>query len=300
MMLSFMMLPMHTVGLLLRLCGLSWRERQEHLYSVFQAPLNSFKELKLYWWPPPKSATISGMNRKKLLLTALSMALMRANAAAPPITWSADRSFLQTIKRAKGRNGMLLTARLSKEGEMRVRKSLEALPSFYFTPDEDKQLIVDTGASVTATGDMNDFIPNTVEVLEGAHPMDGIGGSLNETHKGRVRYEVITDDQRIHVLEATDFYFPELTCRLFSPQSYFLEKHIEGQKGNSLDVTWSGITLKLGPKTISVPHDYQSRLPILHCFKDAMKKAESLSMVFITDESNQNLTCLQKLLLKWH
>jgi hypothetical protein len=120
MMLSFMMLPMHTVELILRLCGLRWRERQEHFYSVFQFPFNSFKALKLYWWPPPKSATRGGpksatrggMNRKKLLITALSMAMMRANAAAPPMTWSADRRFLQTIKRAKGRNGMLMTARL--------------------------------------------------------------------------------------------------------------------------------------------------------------------------------------------
>jgi hypothetical protein len=210
MMLSFMILPMHTVGFLLRLCGLRWRERQEHLYSKFQFPLNSFKELKLYWWPPHKSATRSGKNRKKRLLTVLSMALMRANAAAPPITWSADRSFLQTIKRAKGRNGMLLTARLSTEGAMRVRKALEALPSCYFTPDEDKQLIVDTGASVKATGDMDDFIPSTVEVLHGPHPMDGIGGSLNATHKGRVRYEVITDDQSIHVLETTAYYCSNL------------------------------------------------------------------------------------------
>jgi hypothetical protein len=147
---------------------------------------------------------------------------------------------------------------------------------------------------------MDDFISITVEVLHGPHPMDGIGGSLNATHKGRVRYEVITDDQSIHVLETTAYYCSNLNCRLFSPQNYFLEKHIEGQRGNSLGVTWSGITLKLGTKTISVPHDHQSRLPILHCFKDAMKTAESLAMVCITDESNQNLTSLQKLLIQWH
>ena len=300
MLLSFVMLSMHTVGMMLKLFGMRWRERQEHFYDLLHVPSDLFMQLKLYWWPPPHIVKRDNMRRKKLLLTALSIALMKGSSAAPPITLGKDRALLQIIKNASTRNGMLMTAKLSPEGVAKVRDALEALPASYFTPDEHKQVIVDTGATVLATGDMTDFIPDSVEALTEPHPMDGIGGSLNATHKGHVRYEVLTDDQSIAVLEATAYYCPGINCRLFSPQEFFLQKHMEGKRGYSLNVTWDGTVLKLGKKTISLSHDYHTRLPILHCFKDAMKTAESLAMTCITDEHNQNLTNLQKLLLQWH
>ena len=43
-----------------------------------------------------------------------------------------------------------------------------------------------------------------------------------------------------------------------------------------------------------------TRLLMLCSFHDTMKTAESLVMTCVTDERNQNLTHLQKNLLKWH
>ena len=55
-----------------------------------------------------------------------------------------------------------MTAKLSPEGAFNVRKSLESLPAHLFTPNDSKQMILDTGASVTATGDKSDFFPETL------------------------------------------------------------------------------------------------------------------------------------------
>jgi hypothetical protein len=128
MLLSFMMLPMHTVGMMLKLCGMKWRERRERYYDLFYIPSRTFSQLKLYWWPPPNVIRRSTMNRKKVLLTALSIAMMKASAAAPPISLlGQDKVLLSMVKKATGSNGLLMTAKLSTEGVERVRDALEAL-----------------------------------------------------------------------------------------------------------------------------------------------------------------------------
>ncbi len=39
---------------------------------------------------------------------------------------------------------------------------------------------------------------------------------------------------------------------------------------------------------------------MLRAYKETLKTAESLAMVCLTDEANQNLSHAQKMLLKWH
>jgi hypothetical protein len=115
MILSFVMLPMHTVAMLLKLLGMSWIDREETFYAILHVPLDCYKALKLYWWPPPEKAKRHRLTRKKLLLMALSIAATRATHAAPEIEFRSQERFKRVIKKYS-RNGMLLTARLSTEG----------------------------------------------------------------------------------------------------------------------------------------------------------------------------------------
>jgi hypothetical protein len=82
---------------------------------------------------------------------------------------------------------------------------LESLPASLYTPDDSKNLIIDTGASCIVTGDKTDFVPETLKPLERPFPMNGISGSLTATHSGQCRYEVLADESSIVVLEATGF-----------------------------------------------------------------------------------------------
>ena len=240
------------------------------------------------------------MTRKKLLLKALAIAAMKASTAAPHIELKSQRRFKRMIWKKSGRQGMLMTAKLSTEGASQVRQALEALPGSLYTPDDSKAIIIETGASCTATGDKNDLIPSTVKPLEKPFPLSGIGGTLYATHTGTCRFEALADDSSIVALEMQAYYTPGLTATLFSPQAYLSEQQEKGITGYTYGMTWSTSVLNLGPKSISIPHDPFMRLPILRCYRDAMKTAETMAAAFVSDETNQNLSNLQKLLLKWH
>ena len=131
--------------------------------------------------------------------------------------------------------------------------------------------------------------------------MDGVGGTLNATHVGELCYEVLVDDGSVATLDGTAYYVPNLPVTLFSPQEYFRQKHEAGLHGYSMMLDWGSTKLNLGPNvTITIPHDDVTHLPKLRCFADAMKTAETMAMQCVTNEYNQNLTHLQKLLLQWH
>ena len=53
-------------------------------------------------------------------------------------------------------------------------------------------------------------------------------------------------------------------------------------------------------KTATFSHNRNTRLPLLHCFKDALASSKTLALTCVSDEQNQNLTSLQKALLQWH
>ena len=63
---------------------------------------------------------------------------------------------------------------------------------------------------------------------------------------------------------------------------------------------WKWTVLWIGDRTITIPHDRNTKLPVLHCYKDALATAKTLAVGCVTTEANQNLTSLQKELLKWH
>ena len=56
-----------------------------------------------------------------------------------------------------------------------------------------------------------------------------------------------------------------------------------------------------GNKSITIPLDNNTFLPIMKCFKSAEDMASSLALTgCVSDEVNQNLIYLQKVMLQWH
>ena len=119
MLLSFVMLPMHTVAILLKMLGTNWKTRSQQFYELYYATIDYFKELKLYWWPPPDKIAREKLTQKKLLLTALAIAAMKASMAAPEITFESQKHVRKYVKKCS-QNGLLQTSKLSPLGAFHV------------------------------------------------------------------------------------------------------------------------------------------------------------------------------------
>ena len=74
-----------------------------------------------------------------------------------------------------------------------------------------------------ATIFVHDFVPGSLRDLDQLVIMDGIGGELQITQIGIARYEVLTDDAEVKVIESEAYLVPTLNCRLVSPQRYLQE-----------------------------------------------------------------------------
>jgi hypothetical protein len=145
------------------------------------------------------------LRQRRLLLRALQIALMLATSGAVPnISLSRDRSLRQRLRRYKHR-GFLGTTSIKDKDMTRLRQVLsenEPQSLYSSTNNDNFQLIVDTGCSHSTTGCETDFLPGTIHTLESPLEMEGIAGGLQIRQKGRVlRYELLTDDGDVHVLE---------------------------------------------------------------------------------------------------
>ena len=253
---------------------------------------------------PPRKPPDPG-NKKRLLLLALQVAL-NISSQIPVVTLNEDRKLRSDLHRyAPG--GLLCTARLTDLQKERVLNALQALPSQLVTKGDVCPLIADTGCSRSVTGFKQDFVPGTLKSLNKPVMLDGISGSLSANQHGLARFEVFDDDGKICVLEQTMLYMPELKCRLWSPQFYFeaMSKNgggeeLSGGQEPHLSTYWNRSVLHLPKHTITMPHHHATRLPIIPGFKDALSTCKTLAMSSVTDEINQNLSTLQKMLLQWH
>jgi hypothetical protein len=252
---------------------------------------------------PPK------IQQRKLLLRALQIAATIATVGVPTITLSEDRCLHQRLRRYKRHGYLGSTTNLRDEDLVRLRQVLtEFEPQSLYSStlkDSSFHLIVDTGCSHSATGCIDDFIPNSIHDL--AHPveMEGIAGGLLIRQKGRVRYELLTDDGDVHVLETTAYLIPELSCRFFSPQAYFQEQYRSGldpRESANLSIRRNRGVITWEDKSQTTFHLCDTtHLPRLRVYRNALDDAKALALKgCVTDEINQNLTSIQKLVLRFH
>ncbi len=183
---SGIMLSMYVVGMVLRAQGLSWRTGWMCFLPCLFPIMSGYVRLKLYWWPPPsrkvpEKEQKDSMTRKKLMLTALSVAVLKAGNAAPVIEFSDDRALRKTVRCAKGRAGVLATAKLKPDGAVQVRKALEALPAYLYHPGDTKFVVIDSGASETVTGDKSNLVAGSLKPIELPRLMDRMDRSISGT-----------------------------------------------------------------------------------------------------------------------
>ena len=241
--------------------------------------------------------------KRTLLLLGLKMAA--AVVASQPNIDLVEVGKLRNDLRKYKRNGALLTAKVTPEDRARLRNVLEDIPMGLLGGTEGFCVVLDTGCTKAATGFEADFIPGTLRDLPEPTMMDGIAGGLVIRQIGRVRYEVLDDAGEVQVLEMEAYLIPELKCRLFSPQAYLRALVLEGDdpkekaefstKWNRAVFTWPN------DAKLTVRYDNNTYLPIIRVYKDALNTASALALKgCVTEETNQNLTFAQKLLLRFH
>jgi hypothetical protein len=162
--------------------------------------------------------------------------------------------------------------------------------------------IVDTGATISCTSNKEAFVPNSLKKIEVPWECEGIGGSLKVTHTGLLNLEVVADDGSIVTIQHEAALIPDLQCNLISPQCLAAyRKEVLQDMEFQYCLNWQGSKLLFpGNKVVTIRNDPCVRLPVLPCFVNALETAHSLATICVTDEKNQNLTTLQKVLLQWH
>ena len=109
--------------------------------------------------------------------------------------------------------------------------------------------------------------------------MDGVGDTLEATHKVTSHYEFIIDEGEVSFLEGTCLFVPDIKFRMLVPQDHFIDPQILENEEGSLIVTWYKSLLKISyQEYITIKYDHNTHPPMLHSYKSIHSTVDSLSI----------------------
>ena len=166
MILSSFMWSMYSVGILLASKGLTWAEFQwEYFQITSKTVLEYFRGKWNGLWPPPrqidkgKAKDMVKSCASRLALLALVIALQKAYSM-PEISLHRGFKELRNIHRKRrGRDGLLMTAKLTDVEREKVIESIAALPGQLLEKGDVINTILDTGASISCSSNKAAFVP---------------------------------------------------------------------------------------------------------------------------------------------
>lgn len=174
---------------------------------------------------------------------------------------------------------------------------------YHFKSDNGLPLIFDTGASITVTPHLSDFINSSVETDPSKMRISRLNG-ISSSHVikgiGKIKVLVYTDDGKPRYLITTGYYVPDIKVRLLSVQRY-LDEH----KGESCSFVLNDNGMKFqfpsstGGGTLTFEYKDSNYLPSADTYLSEASH-QSPHCFTVIDESNTNLTTGQKALLKVH
>ena len=176
---------------------------------------------------------------------------------------------------------------------------------FSHTPD-DLPIVIDSGASLTLTPNRSDFIGKlrVPKITE----LKGLNSNVKVTGVGTVEWTIRDVFGAIRTIRTEAYYVPDASIRLFSPQTYFIEK----EAGQLLMTAHHTVLTLADGSELEFPYNMGSNLPLMlpHMksqvgltYDDVTTLSDEHSIkgyLSVADEVNQNITPSQKELLKWH
>ena len=193
-------------------------------------------------------------------------------------------------------------------------------PTALSSSARDYPIVIDTGASVSVSPNLSDFI-NGVQT-DHLPELRGLNHQTKVAGMGMVEWSIFDVNNRVQTLRTWAFYVPDATIRLFSPQTFFQE-----QGGGELVCTQDTTTLSLSDGTSLVfPYNRDTNLPFMLPTSNRMPNVnqecvnngrhvvglddndinlfsapdELFELMTVADETNQNSSKSQKELLQWH
>lgn len=176
---------------------------------------------------------------------------------------------------------------------------------YHFKSDNGSPLIFDTGASITVTPHLSDFVDSKVDTDHSKMGCTHLNG-INSVHIikgiGKIRVLLYTDDGKPRYITTTGYYVPDINVRLLSVQRY-LDEYL-GQN-SSFTLNDSGMKFvfpsSLGGGTLTFKFKESNFLPTAETYLSEPPLNSSSPRVFaVIDETNNNLTSGQKALLQVH
>mmetsp|Transcript_15021 Transcript_15021/g.28265 ORF Transcript_15021/g.28265 Transcript_15021/m.28265 type:complete len:2300 (+) Transcript_15021:159-7058(+) len=159
-------------------------------------------------------------------------------------------------------------------------------------------VIFDSGASVAITGNRGDFVGELHTPFSDLR-LGGMAHGAKVAGIGTVHWTFLTGNGSL-TLALRCYYVPDCQARLLSPQRLFnRQMGINGQFVVKEDCSLLEID---GHPTLELEYESTSHLPIALATNGRVRNSdEKIQVNFcITDDSNQNLSPAQKLLLMWH
>lgn len=175
---------------------------------------------------------------------------------------------------------------------------------YHFKSAHGLPLIFDTGASITVSPHLSDFIGPIQKTSAVPSRLNGVSSSHIIQGMGTIRVLVYTDSHQPRYLQTTGYYVPDINVRLFSVQRY-VDEHPGEQCVFSLSDNGMQFTFptSIGGGKLTFNYQATNHLPVAETFLSATSSTTSPnpSKTFqVVDTENTNLTAGQKALLKVH
>ena len=225
------------------------------------------------------------------------LAALTTCESLPTLHLMSSKHLKHRLRHCRTSSGFLTKTRSIKGDQLvQLRTVLEESQCHLLHKDDHFEIIIDSGCSKVVSPEKSDFVPGSLMDLPIPLSMDGIAGSLVARQKGMVRYEVLNDKGDISILTCEGYYLPTLRVRLLSPQVWM--NHHKGGK-YVMEYNRSHLQFPDGSH-LSLGYHPQTSLPVIRAFHNVAQTAESLAMVGVLDDSNENLTPVQKVMYLWH
>ncbi len=219
-------------------------------------------------------------------------------AKTPKFMIKSDKMICNQLRPYRNSKGLLKVDKVPEEMLPQIR-SIMHLTSNDMLLSEMYEIIVDTGCTNSASGVYEDFVPGSPKLLDEPLQIEGVGGNIIVAHIGIVKWEFISKKGEVVKVYIHAHYAPALGhLRLLSPQACFQEMDEEGE----FIVRHDMCLLRFkGGHEVEVPLSPETGLPIVMAFPDVKKTSKKIALMHnLITPDNENLTLLQKELLKWH
>ncbi len=157
-------------------------------------------------------------------------------------------------------------------------------------------VIFDTGASLSITGDKEDFITDSFKETEQLK-LGGMASGASISGVGNVGWTFQCDNTEQLTIVTRCYLVPSANTRLLSPQSIFDRQN--GHPGRFIGDEDQFLLEYENKPRIKVGYSAKSNLPIGYAMASTQDVLPSVNLALLSEE-NQNLTAGQKLLLEYH